>query len=929
MSKTKLAVAGALVLISGCLLAQKAEPVRRRAPAGGASPSNFKIEYVQTNQTKNDWEQINFEFNSAILTDGFPTLLWLSDYLKTHPDYRVRIQGYTDAVGSGRYNKVLGKARADSIAAFLEKYGAAPNQIEPIGEGDVSPEATNKTAPGRWVNRRAVLTVTDPQGRQMSLEDLIRSTIPPAPAAAAAAEPGCCSEILKRLDKLDDILAELRRLRAEHDALESKVQGLENQLAGAPKPLTSEQTSNIAKTEATAAANQAVEDLTKRNKKFSLLGLNIGPTYGDGRTGDFTFSGKGRFFSPFGASGTHAVQAEAEYMYYPGRQEGQFDLGILNRWNRLQAGLFSSFKYVNWSEFNQGGVLGQGALTVDYIFSRGRVGVFGTKGFKDNPVVGQTQLGPNSFLETYMHIVDQVGASGQVGIFGNNYLEGNIGYLSSRSSQVASRPGGRLKLVTPISDRFALTAEVGLNETFLNTKQSGRVVFGFEFGNWLRPKEYLTFNHPVPADIPRVRYELLTRRVGNSAPVADAGADQIGVPAGTVILDASGSYDPDGDSLSYQWQQTGGPSVPITGMNSAKASFTAADGQTYIFRVTVTDTGGLKSTARTTVTTIKTPEIRIVQFSATPDVVTAGQSATLQWNVENADTVTISPQVGTVRSAGTATVAPGQTTQYTLTARANGRETTANVTIRVNPLGPSNPEVIRFEAAPSTIQPGQSATLSWTTQGAQSVRIAGVGENLPLNGSRVVSPTSTTTYTLVAVGRDGREVSAPAVVTVTAGKVPTVQSLTVAPNTIEAGGTAQLCWQVDGATTVTIAPGIGGVKTTDCVSVSPASSTTYVLTATNASGSVNASATLTVGGVRVVSFSSNPDYSSAAGAPVVLSWTTQNTVSVTITGTGAPGGNLPANGSVTVNPITNTDYTLTAYGAGGQTVTSVLHVFVR
>ena len=103
MSKIKLAVAGALVLISSVLLAQKAEPGRRRASSGAeARSSGFKIEYVQTNQGKNDWEQINFEFDSAILTDGFPTLLWLADFLKTHPDYKVRIQGYTDAKGSSR-----------------------------------------------------------------------------------------------------------------------------------------------------------------------------------------------------------------------------------------------------------------------------------------------------------------------------------------------------------------------------------------------------------------------------------------------------------------------------------------------------------------------------------------------------------------------------------------------------------------------------------------------------------------------------------------------------------------------------------------------------------------------------------------------------------------------------------------------------------
>ena len=48
-------------------------------------------------------------------------------------------------------------------------------------------------------------------------------------------------------------------------------------------------------------------------------------------------------------------------------------------------------------------------------------------------------------------------------------------------------------------------------------------------------------------DVPRVRYECCTRRVGSSPPVADAGPNQIGITAGTVTLDGSASYDPVGD----------------------------------------------------------------------------------------------------------------------------------------------------------------------------------------------------------------------------------------------------------------------------------------------------------------------------------------------------------------------------------------------
>jgi hypothetical protein len=418
--------------------------------------------------------------------------------------------------------------------------------------------------------------------------------------------------------------------------------------------------------------------------------------------------------------------------------------------------------------------------------------------------------------------------------------------------------------------------------------------------------------------------------VGNSAPVADAGPDQIGVQAGTITLNGSGSFDPEGDTLTYEWTQIAGPSVSISGRNTATATFPAAANSTYSFRLTVKDPGGLQSTARTTVSTARPPEIIIARFTATPDRITRGSSTLLEWNVEGATDISISPEIGTVQRAGTRTVTPNDTTTYTLTARAAGApEARATVTVTVGALV-SDPRIVRFEATPTNITSGESATLSWTTEGANRVTISGIAGDLPTSGSRVVSPTQTTTYTITAFGADGRSVTSPLIITV-GGGVARILQFSLNPTTIDPGGSAQLCWNVEGATSVTIAPGIGTVKNTDCVTVTPSATTTYTLTANNGAGtaSVTATAALTVGGVRILRFTSSPEFSTSAGNPVVLTWETSGATSVIITGNEFPGGTLPVSGSVTVRPNTNVDYTLTAYGPGGQSVSVVIHVFVR
>jgi hypothetical protein len=150
------------------------------------------------------------------------------------------------------------------------------------------------------------------------------------------------------------------------------------------------------------------------------------------------------------------------------------------------------------------------------------------------------------------------------------------------------------------------------------------------------------------------------------------------------------------------------------------------------------------------------------------------------------------------------------------------------------------------------------------------------------------------------------------------------------PQNIDAGSSTKLCWQVNGATNIKIEPSVGtNLNANDCATVSPTSTTTYTLTATNASGQIQANATVNVGQVRITSFTADPVTSTAAGNPVTLAWTTQNASSVVLVGSELGPQTLPVNGTFVVRPITNSIYTLTAYGPGGSTVSVTISVFVR
>lgn len=110
-----------------------------------------------------------FDTGSSNLRSGaMLSIQRLAEALRTNPERRVLIEGFTDSVGSESINQELSQRRADAVRAALITQGVVLNRIEVRGNGEAYPVATNDTATGRQLNRRVEILFSDPSGRFVS-----------------------------------------------------------------------------------------------------------------------------------------------------------------------------------------------------------------------------------------------------------------------------------------------------------------------------------------------------------------------------------------------------------------------------------------------------------------------------------------------------------------------------------------------------------------------------------------------------------------------------------------------------------------------------------------------------------------------------------------------------------------------------------------
>lgn len=151
-------------------------------------------------------------------------------------------------------------------------------------------------------------------------------------------------------------------------------------------------------------------------------------------------------------------------------------------------------------------------------------------------------------------------------------------------------------------------------------------------------------------------------------------------------------------------------------------------------------------------------------------------------------------------------------------------------------------------------------------------------------------------------------------------------NLAAAPATVVAGNPATLTWSTANATSVSIEPGIGAVAASGSTTVTPSSTTQYILTATGNSGTATSTATIAVQTAAPTATLSASPGTITGGNTATLSWSTTNATTVSIDqGIGI----VSASGSTSVSPTSTTQYVLTATSDSGASATASSTVTVQ
>ena len=122
-------------------------------------PSAGRMEQQLVSEKRVDVYGIYFDTASATLRpESEPVLGEIAAVMREHKDWRLRIAGHTDSIGTAESNLDLSRRRAENVkAALVERYGLSADRFTTGGHGESVPRDSNDTLEGRARNRRVEL----------------------------------------------------------------------------------------------------------------------------------------------------------------------------------------------------------------------------------------------------------------------------------------------------------------------------------------------------------------------------------------------------------------------------------------------------------------------------------------------------------------------------------------------------------------------------------------------------------------------------------------------------------------------------------------------------------------------------------------------------------------------------------------------------
>ena len=230
-------------------------------------------------------------------------------------------------------------------------------------------------------------------------------------------------------------------------------------------------------------------------------------------------------------------------------------------------------------------------------------------------------------------------------------------------------------------------------------------------------------------------------------------------------------------------------------------------------------------------------------------------------------------------------------------------------------------EIQSFLVRPDTIAQDGKANLSWDVRGADTCILDPGSTKVEQIGQQEVTAHETKNFTMTA-----KKGSLEKCISVTlCVAIPKITFFEVCPNIpIKKGNSVTLNWSTMFASACHIDQGIGNVKVTGSISVTPQDTTIYTLTCEGFNGPIKKSVTVSVQPVQIIKFEVNSKEINP-GQKAILSWEVINSDSINIDNNI---GIVSPKGSKEVNPDKDTTYIITCRGPGGC-ITSKVNLYVN